>query len=53
MTACDAIRRADALLPGVPVQRGRDPRWQAIIEVAEHIEKAPESMFQLPALRRP
>jgi hypothetical protein len=40
-----AIREAEALLPGVPVEDGRDPRWQAIIAVGEHIEDDPEPVW--------
>jgi hypothetical protein len=36
MTARQAIRRANAILPGVAALDGkRDPRWQAIIAVGQ------------------
>ncbi|MBI2827121.1 MAG: hypothetical protein HYX69_20820 [Planctomycetia bacterium] len=46
MTVHQAIRRAEALLPGEPVHEGRDPRWQAILKIAEHIESEPEPVWQ-------
>jgi hypothetical protein len=42
----DAIREADALLPGEPVDDGRDPRWQAIIRVGEFVQSDPEPVWQ-------
>lgn len=44
MTAIEAIREADALLPGEPIS-GTDPRWQAIIAVGEFIESSPEPVW--------
>jgi hypothetical protein len=41
-----AIRIAEALLPGEPVERGEDPRWQAIIVVGNYIESEPEAVWQ-------
>jgi hypothetical protein len=41
----EAIRKADALLPGEPVEEGEDPRWQAIIAVEEYIESEPEAVW--------
>ena len=41
----EAIRRADALLPGRP-SRGTDQRWQAIIEVGEFIQTNPASVWR-------
>ena len=41
----EAVRRADAILPGEPAEEGRDPRWQAIIAVGEHIESEPEAVW--------
>jgi hypothetical protein len=46
VTVQDAIRDADALLPGEPVDSGIDPRWQAIIRVGEYIESDPEPVWQ-------
>lgn len=41
-----AIRNADRLLPGVPVEGdGADPRWQAIIAVGGFIECEPEPVW--------
>lgn len=37
----DAIRDADALLPGEPSEDGQDPRWQAIIRVGGYIPDDP------------
>src|SRR5258708_33406903 len=45
MGVVEAIREADALLPGEPVEEGQDPRWQAIIAVGEHIESEPEAVW--------
>ncbi len=44
-----AIRRAERLLPGVPAETGRDPRWQAIIAIGEFIESDPEPIWQFVA----
>jgi hypothetical protein len=41
----EAICEADALLPGVPVEVGPDPRWQAIIAVEDYIESEPETVW--------
>jgi len=40
-----AIREADALLPGEPVEKGEDPRWQAIIVVGDYVETEPEAVW--------
>jgi hypothetical protein len=40
-----AIRDAEALLPGEPTEEGEDPRWQAIMAVGDHIESDPESVW--------
>lgn len=45
MDVQDAIRAADALLPGEPVDRGTDPRWQAIMAVGDHLESEPEAVW--------
>jgi hypothetical protein len=42
----EAIREAEALLPGVPTDEGQDPRWQAIIEVSEYIWSGPEEAVE-------
>ncbi len=40
------ITKAERLLPGIPVPEGQtDPRWQAIIEVGEHIESEPQDVW--------
>lgn len=41
----EAIRLADGLLPGVPVDGVQDPRWQAIIAVGEFIPSEPEAVW--------
>jgi hypothetical protein len=46
MGVAEAIRDADALLPGVPADEGQDPRWQAIIAVAEFIESDPAAVWE-------
>jgi hypothetical protein len=46
MTVFDAIEHADSLLPGAAAPDGeRDPRWQAIIAVADFIENEPEAVW--------
>lgn len=45
MGVAEAIREADALLPGVPAGEGQDPRWQAIIAVGEFIESEPAAVW--------
>ena len=46
MNVAEPIRYADALLPGVPLEEGEDPRWQAIIAVSEFIESEPEAVWK-------
>jgi hypothetical protein len=41
----EAIREAEAILPGVPAEEGQDPRWQAIIAVGEFVESDPEAVW--------
>jgi hypothetical protein len=42
----DAIREAELLLPDVPADEGDpDPRWSAIIRVAEFLETHPEEVW--------
>ena len=46
MTAQEAIDRAEALLPGSAAPEGEiDLRWQAIIAVAEFVEREPEVVW--------
>jgi hypothetical protein len=40
-----AIRDANACLPGEPAAEGQDPRWQAIIAVGEYVESEPERVW--------
>lgn len=50
MTLSQAIRRANAVLPGEPAPDGElDPRWQAIIEVANFIETHPDEVWDFVA----
>ncbi|WP_425618570.1 hypothetical protein NA78x_002279 [Anatilimnocola sp. NA78] len=46
MSVKQAIVAAEILLPGEPQAEGLDPRWQALIAVAEFIEEAPEPIWQ-------
>jgi hypothetical protein len=41
----EAIREAEAVLPGEPVDDGEDSRWRAISEVGEYIESEPEAVW--------
>jgi hypothetical protein len=46
MTSTEAIARAEALLPGIAAPEGaEDPRWQAIIAVAEFIDSDPQAVL--------
>jgi hypothetical protein len=46
MNVQDAIKQAEALLPGIEAPEGElDPRWQAVIAVAEFIEQDPEAVW--------
>jgi len=46
MDVKEAIKRAEMLLPGEPSQEGHlDPRWQAIIIIAEYIQAEPETVW--------
>jgi len=50
MTVHAAIIAAEQLLPGEPAPDGEaDLRWQAIIEVADHIESDPDAVWQFAA----
>jgi hypothetical protein len=46
MDVAQAIRQADAILPGTAVSNGLDARWQAIIAVGEFIESEPEAVWE-------
>ena len=48
MTVSEAIARADAILPGVALSdpTAIDPRWQAIIAVAEHVQSEPLAVWE-------
>lgn len=48
MTVSEAIAQADAILPGAaPADPAAiDPRWQAIIAVAEHIQSEPLAVWE-------
>ena len=45
MGVLEAIRKAEALLPGEVVEQGEDPCWQAIIAVEDYIESEPEAVW--------
>ena len=46
MTARTAIEAAELVLPGTEALEGElDPRWQAIIQVADHISDDPEAVW--------
>jgi hypothetical protein len=46
MTVAQAIKKAERLLPGVPAHEGhKDPRWQAIIAVAEFIDSDADEVW--------
>jgi len=46
----DTIERANRILPGVAAPDGEiDPRWQAIIAVAEYLESDPEPVWEFVA----
>jgi len=45
MTIHEAIAAASDVLPGAAVAEGIDPRWQAIIEVAEYLGSCPEEVW--------
>ena len=45
MGVSEAIREAEMMLPGVPVEIGNDPRWQAIIAVGEFVESDPGDVW--------
>jgi hypothetical protein len=41
-----AIASAESILPGRPAPVGIDPRWQAIIRVADFIQSEPEAVWE-------
>lgn len=50
MGVVGAIAFADKLLPGMPAREGeRDPRWQAIIAVGEHVATHPDQVWEFVA----
>jgi hypothetical protein len=40
-----AIEKAKATLGCEPVEEGRDPRWQAIIDLSEYLRSDPEPIW--------
>lgn len=46
MSLSAAIERAKATLHYSPVDEGRDDRWQAIIDLSEHLESEPETIWK-------
>ena len=47
MNVAYAIRKAERVLPGTEAPEGElDPRWQAIICVADHIEHHPDEVWR-------
>jgi hypothetical protein len=47
MSVFHAIRKAERVLPGKEAPDGElDPRWQAIIGVADHIEQHPDEVWR-------
>jgi len=50
MSVQEAIKQAEAVLPGTAAPEGEtDPRWQAVIAVAEFIEEEPEAVWSFVA----
>jgi hypothetical protein len=46
MTVAQAIRKAERILPGKVAPEGElDPRWQAIVDVSEHIRQHPDEVW--------
>jgi len=45
MSILEAISHAESLLTIQSVATGPDPRWQAIIEVGEHINESPQEVW--------
>ena len=47
MTLAHDIRKAERVLPGKEAPEGElDPRWQAIIDVSEHIPRHPDEVWR-------
>jgi hypothetical protein len=47
MDVHEAIREAEAVLPGVPAAEGQeDARWQALIAVGQFIESDPDAVWE-------
>ena len=47
MSVAHAIRKAERILPGKEAPEGElDPRWQAIIGIAEYIEPHPDEVWR-------
>src|SRR6187200_2039049 len=47
MSVLHAIQKAERLLPGKEAHEGvLHPRWQAIIDVAEHVQGSPKEVWQ-------
>ena len=46
MNVYAAIQEAEALLPGEPVAKGEDPRWQAILEISKYVETEPGAVWE-------
>lgn len=46
MDVGDAIREAEAVLPGEESEAPRDPRWQAVIRVGAFVETEPEAVWE-------
>jgi hypothetical protein len=45
MSVDAAIEKAKATLKSLPVEHGEDPRWQAIIDVAEYLPSEPQRIW--------
>lgn len=46
MSISAAIERVKATLHYPPVDEGRDPRWQAIIDLSEYLDSEPEAIWK-------
>ena len=48
MSVAHAIRKAERILPGKEAPEDElDPRWQAIIDVSEHIRQHPDEVWRV------
>ena len=45
MSIEQAVAKARAMLDSPPVETGVDPRWQAIIDVADFIDSSPDEIW--------